>query len=106
MYVFIAELLALPPRELVSDVDLTEKYGLLPALWLNVALIVMEQGASLVIEGKPGVQGRFYRLMQQTEEMEAEADSEFLDECLRLLDIDAEQSHTAAEMGGYTPSTN
>jgi len=73
-------------------------------LWLDVALAVMEQGWSLVIQEKPETQGRYYRLAQQIDEMEL--DSELIDECLRLLNIDAEQSHISSGMEGYTPSTN
>jgi hypothetical protein len=60
----LALVTALPPGELISDTDLTEKHGLVPQVWLDVALALMAEGEPVVIEEIEDMQGWQFGLLE------------------------------------------
>lgn len=101
---------ALSPGELVSDIDLSEKHGLVPQVWLDVALALISQGEPLIIKEFEDMQGWQFGFSRNLEELESTR-ARILDQYLRLgaalQGVNGVQSQmVAAETQGFVPSVN
>jgi hypothetical protein len=106
----LALVTALPPGELISDLDLTERHGLQPQVWLDVALSLIAEGEPVVIEEIEDMQGWQFGFARNLEELEctrARILRQFLLLGAALQGVNGVQSQmVAAETQGFVPSVN